>query len=277
MDHCYACDTEFFKLLTRGGDVDLTTAALELARDAYPGIVFQQTYDWIAACAAELAGVAGGVRREREMLSAVGGLLAGEKGIFGDPVCFEEPDGSYLHRVIASGRGIPISLSLLYAAVGQRLGIELQGVCAPAHFLLRYEGVSGPLFVDAYSGGKILTHEECRGWLGGLTGLPEEIVDGGLEPAAPREIIIRMLNNLKRVYAGRENWAAAWSVQHRLTALQPASYQQRKDLAFISLQAQRPGEAVDVLESCRRTCPREDAELLEAWLREAQGRLADWN
>ncbi|MEX0703003.1 MAG: transglutaminase-like domain-containing protein [Planctomycetales bacterium] len=276
-DSDFGCDTEFLKLLTRRIDVDLTLAALELARDAYPDLDFADTLAWIEARAMELAPAAAHAVDDREILQELARCLGEVHGIRGDASAYDDPDASFLHRVVETGRGIPISLSILYMAVAERLGIELKGVSAPMHFLTRYESIDGPLFIDASDGGRIMTRGECLAWLGSLTGLPAEDLRATLRPAHSREVVLRMLNNLKALYSRQENWPAAWMVQHRLTVLQPASYAARRDLALISLRAERPGSAIDLLRSCLGCCPPDEKESLQRQLSRAVAGVAQWN
>lgn len=273
----YECDPEFQKLLARRSDVDLTGAALEFARDAYPGLEFEPTFDWISQRAAELAGPVARAKSDRAALETLAQCLAEEHGLRGDPSHFEDPDASYLHRVIETGRGIPISLSAIYLAVAERLGIDLKGVAAPAHFLTLSETADGPLFVDPFHGGRILTRAETVQWLSGLSKMPRRDIAATLHAASPRAVLTRMLNNLKMLYARREQWGPAWKVQHRLTALQPASYQERRDLAILSVRAQHAGPGLDLLQACLQECPEDDRETLEQMRNEARNQLARWN
>lgn len=277
VDRDYRCDSEFYKLLVRQPDVDLTVAALELARDANPHLEFQTTLEWIAQRAKEIAGPVALAKNEIDALKELGRCIADRHGIFGDTQAFDCAESSFLPRVIETGRGIPISLSLLYRAVASHVGIDLMGVSAPRHYLMRYEAVAGPMFLDAFGHGQILDYQQCVGWLKNITRIPKKQIVSALRPAAPRTTIIRMLNNLKALYTQQENWGAAWTVQHRLTALEPSSYQQRRDLALISVRADRPGQAVDLLGSCLKTCPDGEREVLEHHLSQAQGQLARWN
>ncbi len=276
-DPSYACDAEFWKLLTRRSDVDLTLVSLELARDAYPGLDFGATQQWIDERARELSGCVARAASEPEALRLLGECFADRHGVFGDQECYERADSSYLNRVIETGRGLPITLSVLYMAVAQRVGLDLRGVSAPKHFLTRYESVEGTLFVDPFARGRVLSKQECTRWVCGFAGLCKEDVRPALKSVGPRTIVIRMLNNLKSLYARKANWTAAWMVQHRLAALQPCSYLERRDLALISLQANRPGHAVDLLRSCLETCPPSEKTTLELQLREASAQLCRWN
>jgi len=270
-------DREFQKLVARRKDVDVTIAALELARDAEPGLDFRPTLEWLDACGRELAGPVARARTERDALGELARGLADEHGLAGDEDAYACPEGSFLHRVIETGRGIPISLSVLYMAVAQRVGIDLKGVSTPMHFLARSETVDGPVFVDAYGRGRLLEPNECIEWISRVAGVPRSSVRATLKPATPRIIVIRMLNNLKAVYARQEDWGSAWTVQRRLSALEPASYQERRDLALISLHAHRPGQAIDLLESCLKSCPDDERPVLTGHLNEARRLVARWN
>lgn len=273
----YPYDGEFVKLLTRRTDIDLVTAALELARDAYPQLRFEETFDWIEDRANELGGPIACAKTERDALRALADCLSGRHGLHGDRESYDHADSSYLHRVIERKRGIPISLSLLYMAVGSRVGLTLHGVSSPGHFMVRYEAVDGPLFIDAYSRGEVLTHDECSARICRAMDLPGPLADSAFEPAAPRAIVIRMLNNLKALHARQSNWQAAWLVQHRLSALHPSTYSEIRDLGLISLKADRPGMALDLLQSCRQKCPEDELEMLDQHVTEAERQLVRWN
>lgn len=273
----YECDGEFLKLMMRRSDVNLTVAALELARDADPGLNFQPTLEWIEDRAAELAGDVARATSEVAALRALSRCLADRHGLQGCDRAFCCADGSYLHRVVETGRGIPISLSAIYISVAQRVGIDLAGAAAPAHFLCRCETAAGPLFVDPYHGGRLLKESDVVPWISELSECPPWDVRRSLGRATPRTIIVRMLNNLKVIHAQNQDWHQAWLAQHRLTALQPSVYRERRDLALLSVRANRAGTAIDLLESCLRTCPQEDREILEESLAQANTQLVRWN
>jgi regulator of sirC expression with transglutaminase-like and TPR domain len=273
----YACDAEFLKLFTRRADVDLTLVALELARDAQPGLDFRPALEWIDQRARELSGAVARSRSDAEALRLLVECLAEQHGIFGDVECYQRAESSFLNRVIETGRGLPITLSILYMAVADRVGIDLRGVSAPRHFLTRFESVDGSLFVDPFARGRIISQRECVRWLCEISGLKKSDVRVSLKPVGSRTIVIRMLNNLKALYIRQEGWTAAWMVQHRLAALLPCSYQERRDLALISIRANRPGHAIDLLQSCLRTCPTEEKPSLELHLQEANSQLCRWN
>ena len=273
----YSTDSEFSRLLARQPGVDLTVAALELARDAEPGLQFSSVLDWLDARARELAAPVARLRSDRDVLNLIGQSLSGTHGITGHPDAYGEADGSFLNRVIEKQRGIPISLSVLYMGLCQRLGIDLRGVAAPMHFLTRLDGAEEPLFVDPFSAGRVLTEAQAVAWLQDLTQKSPSEIRRALRPVAPRLIITRMLTNLKFLYARNEDWPRLLQVQSRLLALNPAEYSERRDLALVSLRAERPGTAVRLLKSLLNTCPETERELLNTHLAEARRQVSRWN
>ncbi len=277
IDFDFHNDTEFRKLLMRSSDVDLTVLALELARDAQPQLDFNHTLEWISRRADEVRSHLVRARNDRAMLRELSRCLSGTHGLHGDKEAYQRSESSYINRVIETGVGIPISLSLVYVAVAQRAGVELEGVAAPMHFLTRLESIEGPLFVDAFHQGEVLSYDECCSWLESLSGLEPEEIENALEPAQPREVVIRMLNNLKALQVKQEQWEQVWHVQRRLAALHPGAYEHRRDLALIGIKANHPGAAIDLLEACLKTCPAQDRAILQGHLLAAERLLADWN
>ena len=277
LNHHYQCDEEFAKLVARDSNIDLTIIALELARDAYPQLNFSPTLDWIEQRSQELAPKIGNAFTEREVLESLSHWLSETWGLYGSPGCFDNIDACYLNRVVETGQGIPISLSLVYLAVAKHLGLELVGVAAPVRFYLRSESSEGTLFIDPFAKGALLSEDEALTTLMTYSSCTPSQLEALLQPAHPRTIVIRMLNNLKSLYLKHDDWLSAWTIQHRLAALMPGSYQERRDLALISVQADHPGLAIDLLQNCLRTCPKAEQPVLEEHLTVAETLLARWN
>ena len=242
-----------------------------------PALQFEDTLNWIAARAAELSGRAAAAWSEADSLRALSTMLADTYGLMGDEEAYQLAESSYLPDVIARKRGIPISLSILYMAVARAIGLDLQGVAAPQHFLTRFDGIEGTIYLDPFVGGRMMDRDEVLHFLHEITNMPESELKPCLKPADARAIVIRMLNNLKVLHAKHEDWSAAWRVQERLVALKPSSYEERRDLAFIAMKSERTQEAIDLLEDCLAECPAHQTALLEQHLGEAKRQLARWN
>lgn len=269
-------DEHFQRLLARE-PCSLTMVNLEVARDRYPDLDFAGTLGWFAQRQEELAGHFRGMHDEREQLDVLARSIAVDHGVSGSEAAYRTADGSFLHRVIETGQGIPISLSLLYIEVARQLGMKLEGVSAPLHFLTMTETVAGPIFLDAYSHGRLMTEDEAIEWLGQLTRMKRRQIERSLTPADDRTIVIRMLNNLRTLYAGNEDWSSAWTVQNRLLAISPGSYPVRRDLALVALKAQHSATAARLLKSLLSSCPEDDREFLASQLEEAKRDISRWN
>ena len=270
-------DQEFSKLLHHDTSIDLTKAALEVARDDQPELQFEPVLIWIRSRACELSGKVALSMDDRELVQNFVDCLTKQHGLKGNTSCYHRPEGSYLNHVIETKQGLPIALSLIYMAVAKELGIEIQGVAAPIQFLVRYESHAGPLFIDPYSKGAIFSEAECIERLAELGDFPRNQLLRLLKPASHREIIIRMLMNLKRIHEEQEDYQRAWNVQRRLLALNPLSNPHKKDLAALSFKTNQLGLAVELLESCLKSCPLSEQDDIELMLQKVHAELAKWN
>ena len=270
-------DREFSKLLHHDNYVDLTTAALELARDDQPDLKFDPVYTWIQQRAAELSGRVALANDDQSLLQCFVDCLKKEHGLIGNTICYHQAEGSYLNHVIEKKQGLPISLSLIYMAVGKELGIDIQGVAAPIQFLVRYDSQAGPLFIDPYSNGAIYTEEECIDHLAELGEFSQSELTILLKPASHREIIVRMLMNLKRIHEEQQDYQKAWNVQCRLCALSPLSNTHKKNLAALSYQTGQLSLAIELLEGCLKSCPESEQADIKMMLQKVHAALAKWN
>lgn len=277
LTHTYESDSQFMRLVRREPDIDLVTAALEIARDGQSTLQFEPTLQRIRKSVARLTHPVTQAGSDVEELKLLIRHMTEELNLRGDEDCYSEPDSSYLNRVLETGRGIPISLAVIYLSVANNLGIPLEPIAAPAHFLTRLSTDSCNLYVDAFDHGRIMDEEECVVWLHELTEMPIGEIRHTLKPVDERSIVIRMLNNLKSVFGSQEQWGPAWRVQHRLSLLIPGSYRERRDLAILTLRAGRPGEAIDLIGRCLEVCPPDERPVLQQHLKQAERETPQWN
>jgi regulator of sirC expression with transglutaminase-like and TPR domain len=146
-------------------------------------------------------------------------FLFKDKGFSGNRIHYNDPDNSYLHRVIESRQGIPISLSAIYVFVGNRLGLPLAGVGMPGHFLVKIEGETPPQFVDCFNGGAFLSEQDCEQFItaSGLDYDPQF-----LEKSPTRLILARMLRNLLSIYEREQQNPMTERIQALLQVLEEA-------------------------------------------------------
>ena len=270
-------DTQFLRLVRRETDIDLVEAALEIARDEQPELEFAPTLETLGSAVASLTRPVALAGEDINELTLLIRHLTDDLNLRGDDDCFEEPEASYLNCVLESGRGLPITLSVVYMAIASELGMSLEGIAAPSHFLTRLNSDAGLVYVDPFRQGHVMDEVECVEWLHEITEIPTVDIYPSLKPVSERAIIIRMLNNLKTLFGSREQWASAWRVQRRLALLMPGSYRERRDLAILTLRAGRPGEALDLLNRCVGLCAPQERPVLQHHLREACRNIPHFN
>lgn len=272
-------DSPEFRTLLRGDPAaDLTRIGLEIARDAYPDLD-------TAACLARIDDLAARVRdrcvegaRPRQILGQINWVLYVEEKFQGNCVDYYDPRNSYLNEVLQRRLGIPISLSVLYLAIADRIGLTMAGVNLPAHFLVRTGRGPGTIFVDPYHGGVLLDRRGCARRVAEVTGQEVELTDSQIAPCATATIVARMLRNLKAVYLRGHEFAAALPVLRRLAALSRDDPVERRDLGVACLHADRPGEALDHLRAYVEARPdAHDAPDVRALLRVASREVAARN
>jgi regulator of sirC expression with transglutaminase-like and TPR domain len=147
---------------------------------------------------------------------------------------YTDPDNSYLHVVLRSRRGIQISLAVVWLELARGLGLKAQGVCFPGHFMVKVQLPKGQVVMDPFTG-QSLSREELAERLQPLhqrDARPDDMeppLGLYLQPAAPRDIMGRMLRNLKHIYRLQEDWARLIAVLNRLLVLYPRSWPEYRD------------------------------------------------
>ena len=186
----------FAELMADGADdPPLDEAALSISAELQPGL---DVAEWMAALD-ELAGEC-----DTPTPAGVAGFLFDDDHFIGNRHAYYDWRNSCLDRVIATHAGIPISLSVLMIEVARRVGVDLVGIGMPTHFLVGVADDPDTLF-DPFAGGRVLDREQARAMFIDLTRGQVPWQDAYLDPTPNRDIVIRMLNNLKSVFAGRSD------------------------------------------------------------------------
>ena len=230
--------------------ISLAEAALMVAQDAYPDLDIQARMGDIERLGATLAKRLPPDFSTTHRLIALNNYLFGELGFAGNHDEYYDPRNSFLNDVLARKTGIPITLSILYLEVGQQLGLKLKGVSFPGHFLVKVRVTGGELVLDPFAGGKSLSEEELRERLAQFAGkeaarsLP---LEDFLEPATPRQILARLLRNLKGIYLEQDDLDRALGVMNRLVILLPDAPEERRDRGRVFARLECPRAALDDL------------------------------
>jgi regulator of sirC expression with transglutaminase-like and TPR domain len=216
-------------------EIELARAALALAAEHYPGLDVAAYLRRIEAMAQELRRrLAAGASRA-ETLAAVNRYLFGELRFAGNRDDYYDPRNSFLNEVLDRRLGIPITLSVLYLEVGWRLGLPLHGVSFPGHFLVKCALEDGVLVLDPYERGAPVGLETLRQRLQVLQGAPPApgVLERLLAAAPKREILARMLRNLKAIYLQRSEFGRALWALDRAIALCPEAAEEYRDRGLL--------------------------------------------
>jgi regulator of sirC expression with transglutaminase-like and TPR domain len=233
-------------------DLPLDEAALLIAAHAYPDL------DVEAEIAALDDLAAGCPDRNFEGWRR---YLFDDLGFSGDVEHYYDPANSFLNEVVRRRVGLPITLSVLGLEVGRRLGLPLAGVGMPGHFLLQHRAEQ-TVWVDPFGHGRVLDRDACEERFHLVNGASTPFLDSYLDPVGPRDILGRMLANLKAIYASRGNLEAlAWVFALRL-AIPGTPPLERRDLARVLGSTGQFVEAAEALEELADTLPTQADSLL---------------
>ncbi len=229
----------FSELLCRE-DFDLAEACLLIAQDAYPDLDVAHYLARIDALAATVRGRVADDAFAQQKLAALNRHLFNELGFGGNAGDYYDPRNSYLNQVLERRTGIPITLSILYMEIGRRLGLRLQGVSFPGHFLVELRVSGGQLVLDPFCGGEAQSEADLRARLALV--LPQREVDTlrlsqFLQAATPRQILARLLRNLKGIYLRLEEAQNTLEVMQRMVMVAPHAAEEVRDrgLAYYRL------------------------------------------
>lgn len=208
----------------RDEDVSLAEGALWIAASEYPDLPIDAYLARLHDMATKLRARLRADVATAEKLLALNHFLFDELGFSGNNDDFYDPRNSFLNEVIERRVGIPITLGVIYIEIGRRIGLGLHGVSFPGHFLVKCALRDGVVVLDPYSGGVSLGADELQQRLraAGSPGDVDDAILGHLLGAASnKEVLGRMLRNLKGIYIDRGDWLRALSASERVIALTP--------------------------------------------------------
>lgn len=257
--------------------IHLATAALLIARDAYPDLDINRYL-------AELDEMAGGVRPRieaatspDEIIEILNRYLFDELGFIGNREDYYNPRNSFLNDVLDRRIGIPITLSVVYIEIGRRLGLPIYGIGLPGHFIVRFEGAE-PAFIDPFNGGERLTEADCQQRLREIFGAPVAFRSEWLAPVSNRQILTRILYNLKGVYIRNEELERAIPVVEKILIVNPDTHRELRDLGSLHGMLGNYGEALIYLQQYLAHRPdAPDADAVRRHMKRLITQIARWN
>jgi regulator of sirC expression with transglutaminase-like and TPR domain len=233
--------------------IDLARAALLIAAETYPDLDVAAYLGRLDALALAVRPQLADRRGPAERIARLNHFLFVEERFIGNRDDYYDPRNSFLNQVLDRRTGIPITLSLVYLEVGQRVGLPLRGVGFPGHFLVKYAGEI-EIIVDAFFG-QVLNREQCHARLQAVLGEHASLDAHHFAPATNKEILARVLGNLKHVYLQRNDLPAALSSTERILLLKPDDAREIRDRGLIYQQLECYRAAVADLERFLQLAP----------------------
>lgn len=268
------------------GEIDLAVASLMVAQDVYPDLDVDAYVGRIDAMARALKGRLEPSAGMEQRVVALNEYLFQELGYWGNSEDYYDPRNSYLNEVIERRTGIPITLSVLYLVLARRVGLECEGVSFPGHFLVRVNMRGGVLVLDPFAGGAPQSEAELRERLqrvipeGAAADVPvaDLPLDQFLEPATHRQILARLLRNLKGIYRETDRPERLLEVLNRMLLVQPGAPAELRDRGFVyqRLECWRPA-LQDLTDYLQRDPEAADVAEVRASLVELAARCARLN
>lgn len=231
----------FAEAVAREERIDLAAACLMIAQDAYPSLEVGHYLGEIERLALRLRARMPQTAGADERIVALNEFLFDELGYRGNADEYYDPRNSYLNEVIDRRTGIPITLSILYMELGRRVGLPLEGVSFPGHFLVRVRVRGGMLVLDPFAGGVPQSEADLRSRLARV--IPEGAASEGtvaelpldqfLEPASNRQILTRVLRNLKEIYREADRPQRLLEVLNRMLILSPEASTELRERGYV--------------------------------------------
>jgi regulator of sirC expression with transglutaminase-like and TPR domain len=215
-------------------EIDLLQAGLTYAQVEYPDLDIEKYVGKVERLAQQVRMELGASTDAQVTLRTLNRVLFEEEGFRGNREDYYDPRNSYLNEVLERKSGIPITLSVIYMEVARRVGLPVFGVGMPGHFLLKHYDIDGQqTFIDAFHSGRLLTPYETQLRI-------REVYEGQFQsqpelmnPVGKRQILTRMLNNLRSIYISSRNFKKALTIVDLILAIHPRSPQDLRQRALL--------------------------------------------
>ena len=250
----------FASLVAEDASFAVAEAALSIAQDDYPALDCQSILAEIDALAARLKSRIPSDAAPMQRLRLLNRFFFQELGFAGNVNDYYDAKNSYLHFVLQSRRGIPITLAVLYVEIASQIGLHASGISFPGHFLVKLRMPQGEVVIDPFTG-QSMSREALDALLvpyrrrEGATGDAQLSLALFLQAASPRQIIARMLRNLKEIHRGNEDWRRLYAVMQRLVVLLPGAWEERRDRGLAAAELGSLREAVADLRTYLENVP----------------------
>ena len=237
-------------------EIPLIEAALLIARTEYPRLDIASQLDRFRNLAGRLH--TSSTANPWDNILAINQLLFTEEGFAGNDDEYDDPLNSYLNDVLDRKKGIPITLSLVYMEVAWQHHLRVEGVGFPGHFLVKYIAPDREIYIDPYHTGCVLSRQDCLERLRAQYGADAELKPEYLAASPPKQILARMLNNLKGSYFRRHHYDRVLTLIEMSLAIDPTSLDPLRDRGMVHLQMNRYREASADFKTYLSLCSKDD-------------------
>ncbi len=228
--------------------IDLAKAALYIAQEEYFDLDIAAYLNALDVMASEVEERLPVGRYPLRIIQSLNQYFYDDLGFTGNTNDYYDPRNSFLNDVIDQRTGIPITLSLVYLEVARRLDFPMVGINMPGHFLIRPEFEDAGIFVDTFNRGEILFEQDCEERLARMYGRPVQLQPSFTVPVSHKQLLARMLTNLKFIYLNRKDLVKALSAIERILLLFPDGPIELRDRGLLYSQLGYTSKAVRDLE-----------------------------
>jgi regulator of sirC expression with transglutaminase-like and TPR domain len=257
------------------GKINLALAALLVAREEYPQLPVDRYLVRLDLLAEETRDRLNGETAPLLVLQELLNTLYQRHDFRGNREAYYDPRNSFLNDVLDRGLGIPLTLAIVMLEVGWRLGLPLEGVNFPGHFLVRFRGDAVDLLLDPYDGGALRFQDQAQELLDRIYGGMIRVHDSFLKTAQRQEMLVRLLTNLKSLYLNVGDDPRALAAVERILLVRPSVPTETRDRGVILARMGNTTEALEALEAYLTAVPEAgDAERIREMaegLRNGQG------
>jgi regulator of sirC expression with transglutaminase-like and TPR domain len=235
--------------------IDLAKAALYIAQEEYPNIDAEEYLNAFDTMALELQERLPSQRYPLRVIQSINQYLYDDLGFAGNVEDYYDPRNSYLNDVIERRLGIPITLALVYLEVARRIDFPMVGVGMPGHFLIRPDIPDTEIFIDTFNGGEIMFPQDCQERLTQFYQQPVQLQPEFLATVSKRQILARMLANLKYIYLNQQELEKALAAVERILLLFPGAAIEVRDRGLLCYELGLSDQAANDLETYLAKAP----------------------
>ena len=237
------------------GAVPLAEAALLMACEEYPQLEISPYLDRLDEIADFVRPKLYTGMSPLDTIEALNDVLFGVVGFRGNKENYNDPRNSFFNEVLERRVGIPITLSAIYLEVARRISFPIFGVGMPGHFLVKYGDRTQEFFLDPFNSGQVLTREDCARRFTEMFGNDQEFSDRMLDVVSPRQMLFRMLNNLKTIYLKSHTYEKSLAMVDMMLLADPDAIEQYRDRGILKVQLRRFDAAVRDFEQYVKGAP----------------------